>query len=128
MKKRAGCILYSKNHDKIYLLVVKSRKKQKWSIPKGKLNENNNENYEGTARREFYEETGLNIDAHKFMYEKIINNCYSYFFEVDNNFKKKNENLKTNDTKEIDDVRWICTESLKQLNCNKILKKVIEIV
>jgi 8-oxo-dGTP pyrophosphatase MutT (NUDIX family) len=64
----AGAVVYKKIKNEFYFLLVYSVKNKEWSFPKGHIEQNENEIE--TAKREIFEETGINnlnfIDGFKF--------------------------------------------------------------
>ena len=115
-------------NDKILLLKVRSKSShdaEKWEIPGGKVKKG--EFFDQALKREFMEETGLeiNIDA---LYNVIQNNYTAC---------KTNEEIKsiqlimkvsstTDEVKiseEHDDYKWFTKEELKELMDNEMLSK-----
>ena len=120
-----GIICMSK--AKKYLL-VKGRKSNKWSFPKG--HRNRGEMAMECALRELYEETGISLESPSKYPKSFIfsrNNDGSgpeyFFIQVD-------EELDThiNDSREISDVGWFSLEEISELNGNiditRFLKQV----
>lgn len=95
-----GCIVVSKNRDKI--LLVKNRFSNSWCFPKGKIN--SKETDWQCAKRETYEETGLKVSKSKSCCELNINgrNFKLYLVEeIDEDY-----NFSPIDQDEISDVKF----------------------
>jgi 8-oxo-dGTP pyrophosphatase MutT (NUDIX family) len=102
-----GCILVSP-HNK-YLL-VQGRSTGKWSFPKGHPNQN--EAPLDCARRELFEETGLNAP---FMYS----NSYQLTTGIYYLYKTRTEDIcETLDPTEIVNICWATTTEMKKMNVN----------
>jgi hypothetical protein len=88
------------------VLLVKGRKSQKWSFPKGhcKRGEKDIE----CARRELLEETGLNLSCEPVGFYKLRGGSY-FIFEVDTV-----NVLQVRDQWEIDDIMWCPLNILPQ--------------
>lgn len=56
-EKSCGAVIYRKNNNQIYYLLICSKQGHHWSYPKGHVE--NEETEEQTAKREIWEETGL---------------------------------------------------------------------
>lgn len=96
-QKRCGIILYDPEKNK-YLL-VRGRDSKKWGFPKGHME--NGEIEEETARREFYEETGLEIFGPFDGRVRYGNNIYFFKTQVEN------RDLQVRDMNEIDEIQWL---------------------
>jgi mRNA-decapping enzyme subunit 2 len=113
--------------DSKYLL-VKGRKSNKWSFPKG--HRNKGELAMECALRELYEETGISLES-PLKYPKSFifsrNNDGSgpeyFYIQVD-----KELDTHINDSREISDVGWFTLEEISELNGNiditRFLKQV----
>lgn len=71
-KISAGLLMYKINDDKLKVFLVhpsglfwKNKDKNAWTIPKGEVE--NNEDFFETAKREFFEETGIKVKANNFI-------------------------------------------------------------
>lgn len=106
-----GCILLSEKSDKI--LLVKGRKAQKWSFPKG--HKERNECQIECAKRELYEETGIQIgDQEPVSYVKFNKEGGSYYiYSVSDEFR-----VFPQDCYEIEDVRWFSLNTIPELSVN----------
>ena len=58
-EKSCGAVVYRKHHGNTEILLIKHVKSGGWSFPKGHVE--GNETEEETARREIFEETGLEV-------------------------------------------------------------------
>ena len=109
-------------------LLVKGRKSNKWSFPKG--HRNRGEMAMECALRELYEETGISLES-PLRYPK------SFIFSRNNDgsgpeyfFIQVEEELDThiNDSREISDVGWFSLDEISKLNGNiditRFLKQV----
>ena len=107
-KKVSGVIVISKDNN---VLLVKGRDKNKWSFPKGHLK--GNETIHQCALRECYEETGLILNNHNYVYtSKLASGEYYVYRNIDEVF------LKTHDTTEICDLGWISLASMMNMRTN----------
>ena len=125
MNKKCGIILF--NEDKNSYLLVYGKKSQKWGFPKGhmELGETTRE----TALREFYEETGYelqNVSLNKTFIVK--NNTYFLTTIKDENKHLIQKAKSIPDDKEIQFFQWIPKANLLNmdiLTCNFGLKAYI---
>jgi ADP-ribose pyrophosphatase YjhB (NUDIX family) len=109
--------LNSKNE----VLLVKGKKYQVWSFPKGHINRG--ETGLQCAMRELYEETSVKLDTTHINFFKFRAAQY-YLFYLDD----KNPFMKIRDTREIDDIKWCPITKLPKNNTNidvSILKTVM---
>lgn len=120
--KVGGIILDANNH----LLIVCGRYSQKWSVPKGSLEED--ESYLEGALREIREETGLKLQPCSTSQLEFwaVNRARLYLLQVDNERPK----LKPIDKGEIIDAIWLDLNNLEQLErikdvSNKMLLAVL---
>ena len=91
--------------------MVKGRRSQKWSFPKG--HKNRSETYINCALRETLEETGVALyDTPHVAYHKLSVGEY-YFFEVEGEIQT---NIK--DTSEIEEASWLSLSEIATLPCN----------
>ena len=121
-----GVILF--NQDMKDLLIVFQNKSKKWGFPKGHMTrmELYNKEYLKCAKRELYEETG--IDLRIFNHTKygsvILGNKLFFVIEI------KQNNIQANplDEFEIEKIQWIKRTDLnmfvKSNNCNATLNKL----
>jgi 8-oxo-dGTP pyrophosphatase MutT (NUDIX family) len=112
---------YKANTDKVYgsicisptntILLVRGRKSQKWSFPKG--HKKRGETYISCAVRETFEESGVDLDGRMpIAYQRLSVGEY-YFYDLDE------EVVPTiNDTREIDEVKWMTIDDMKNVPCN----------
>ena len=110
---------YKPRHHRIYgaicvspantVLMVKGRRSGKWSFPKGHLE--SGETTLECARRELYEETGLQPDQKPIGSYKLSVGHY-FIFELDI------VQPTIIDKDEIEEADWIPFDRLSQMNCN----------
>jgi 8-oxo-dGTP pyrophosphatase MutT (NUDIX family) len=112
---------YKANTDKVYgticispantILVVRGRKSQKWSFPKG--HKKRGETYISCAVRETWEESGVDLDGLvPIAYQRLSVGEY-YFYDLEEEVVPV-----INDTREIDEVRWMTIDDMKNSSCN----------
>jgi ADP-ribose pyrophosphatase YjhB (NUDIX family) len=111
---------YKPHHMKVYgaicinskgeVLLVRGRKGQKWSFPKGHIEPN--EKAIECARRELKEEAGIVAPETYVSYHKL-HAAYYYVFAIEGT-----PDLMINDTHEIDMVQWVSLTSLPTESCN----------
>lgn len=121
--KRGGIIFLKKNEsfNDTQFLVVRGKDSGIWSFPKGRMDENENE--EVCAIREVYEETGIVISSLEGKDRlKIGRNTY-FIIYVDTIDEYREFNIR--DTYEVDIVEWKSFSELKSLSCNKDIRSVI---
>jgi len=121
--KRSGIIFVSRNDTEIKLLVVKGNGSGIYSFPKGK--QNDDETVETCAVREVMEETGIKINENELFDKKkckIGSNTY-FLLEVNEN-DYQSFNIK--DTREVCEVSWKTVEELKNINCNKDIRNILQ--
>jgi len=123
-----GVILFSNRLERILLVLQEASKK--WGFPKGHMTrwELYNKQYFDCAKRELYEETGIDLNRtrHSKMGTLIIGKKLFYVIEIYSN----NNYLKTMDKKEILSLKWINRTNLfnfvSQNNCNITLTDLFE--
>lgn len=100
----AGVILYHLTGNSVEFVVVCMRYADIWSMPKGKKDPEDVD-LVVTARREFFEETGLDLDdcIHACLPSKTINRTKFYMLESDHT----NHQFNGYNTKEISAVTWV---------------------
>lgn len=104
----AGVVLYHYRDNVIYFVVVRMRFQKIWSMPKGKKEPN--ETIIQTARREFHEETGIDLEdlvmedtpRHK------IERTWFYLIEAD----QMTFNFEGFNAKEVEEVKWVSATSV----------------
>jgi hypothetical protein len=122
--KRCGTIIIININNIRHIIVVKGYG-GKWSLPKGKPNENESE--EDCAIRETYEETNIKLKSLKECKKiKFGKNIYFIFYMNYNDFFK--ENLVTNDINEVEMIDIINIEDIILLDCNKDLRGLSKII
>jgi tRNA nucleotidyltransferase (CCA-adding enzyme) len=113
MIKKCGIILWNQSKEQIFL--VYGKKSSKWGFPKGHMEENETE--EITAKREFYEETGFELDMNLQECNKYIirNNVYFIVTIKDiSEIQKKSNHIP--DSKEIEKYQWFTINDLLKKN------------
>tara|TARA_X000000950_G_C13678772_1_gene563069 strand:- start:10 stop:411 length:402 start_codon:yes stop_codon:yes gene_type:complete len=113
MIKKCGIILWNQSKEQIFL--VYGKKSSKWGFPKGHMEENETE--EITAKREFYEETGFDLDLDLRECNKYIirNNVYFIVTIKDiSEIQKKSNHIP--DSKEIEKYQWFSINDLLKKN------------
>ena len=108
-QKVFGVILISENKN---VLLVKGRKTEKWSFPKGHIRPT--ESWSQCASRECYEETGINIDTT--ITTQRPTKLFSGYYYVYNNVPETTPY--TNDSSEVMDVAWIPLDKIQHLRKN----------
>lgn len=120
-----GVILFTKGMQN--LLVVFQNVSRKWGFPKGYMTnmEQYNKEYFKCAKRELFEETGIDLRtvSHTKYGTLIIGNKLFYIVEI-----KTNTKLAILDTNEISEAKWIPRNELfsfvEKNTCNATLKKL----
>ena len=115
-KKISGVILISKNNT---ILIVKGRKMNKWSFPKGHIQ--GSETVHQCAIRECFEETGICLKEYTYTSTNKLNSG-EYFIYRDL------EEMKFNvyDTTEISDIAWVSVPSMMNLRTNTDINAFLE--
>jgi 8-oxo-dGTP pyrophosphatase MutT (NUDIX family) len=107
-KKISGVIVISKNST---ILLVKGRKMNKWSFPKGHIE--GNETVHQCAIRECFEETGISLENYTYAYSKKLNSGEYFIYNIQYELK---HNIFDND--EILDVAWVSIPAMMNLCTN----------
>lgn len=118
-----GCICISHNNK---ILLVKGRKGQLWSFPKGHR-ERSDKTSLACALRELKEETGISLSQEYLCFKKFKAGEY-YIYQVNDEFR-----LFPKDTLEIEDAAWFTYEEMcilpknidVSLFCQTIEKKIL---
>jgi len=118
-----GCICISQTNK---ILLVKGRKGQLWSFPKGHR-ERSDVTSLACALRELKEETGIALEKDYICFKKFKAAEY-YIFQVENEYR-----LFPQDTVEIEDAAWLTYEEICDLPknidvslfCQTIEKKIL---
>tara|TARA_Y100000114_G_C11722796_1_gene309382 strand:- start:339 stop:788 length:450 start_codon:yes stop_codon:yes gene_type:complete len=115
-KKKSGVILYDPAQYKI--LIVQSRGNL-WGFPKGTFEEG--ETFQQCAKRELYEETGIDIDINYLTNDVYINpKVIYYYLEVDSNdYPVEIQNIHGNDA---NGIGWINTNCMMDMIKTKRIK------
>lgn len=112
---------YKANTDKVYgticispantILIVRGRKSKKWSFPKG--HKKRGETYISCAVRETWEEAGIDLEGLvPIAYQRLSVGEY-YFYDLEEEVAPN-----INDTREIEEVRWMTIEDMRNVSCN----------
>lgn len=121
-----GCICISPNNK---VLLVKGKKGQMWSFPKGHR-ERSDKNSLACALRELKEETGISLHKDYIAYKKYKAGEY-FIYSVPEEYRTFPQ-----DTREIEDANWFTYEEICELKknidvslfCQYIEKKILPIV
>jgi ADP-ribose pyrophosphatase YjhB (NUDIX family) len=117
--KRCGMICVKQMFKVPHVLVVRGATSHIWSLPKGCMNEGETE--VECATRECFEETGLRLildDSHH-----RININHNIYFVVP---LEQHGKFKIHDKNEVDKVCWMTLNELKQVDCNKDLRSILQ--
>ena len=131
IRKVQECGVILLNRDLHELLVVLQRESMKWGFPKGHMSrmEMYNKDYFNCAKRELFEETGIDLRTHRHTKYGtiIISNKLFYIIEI----KKKNISVKPIDIDEICTHRWIKRSELLDFvnmnSCNITMNSLFKI-
>lgn len=119
--KRCGTICVKSIFGQVNLLVVRGKRSHIWSLPKGCINEGEEE--WRCAQRETQEETGLWVEIRPDTHARVCINHNVYFvYQVSSNHAK----LQSRDHAEIDKVSWMTLEELRNFECNKDLRSILQ--
>jgi 8-oxo-dGTP pyrophosphatase MutT (NUDIX family) len=89
--KGAAILIYRRKNDEIEVLLGKRKYFPNigfWGIPGGKMEDKDNNNFEQTAKRECFEETGIDINNNLILLDEIRDNKFiwnTYLAQVDEN-------------------------------------------
>jgi len=115
-KKKSGVILYDPAQYK--LLIVQSRGNL-WGIPKGTFEEG--ETFQQCAKRELFEETGIDIDIGLLINDVYINQKVIYYYlEVDSNDYPVE--IQTTEGNDANGIGWINTNCMIEMIRSKNIK------
>jgi 8-oxo-dGTP pyrophosphatase MutT (NUDIX family) len=114
-----GIIRYKTENNTEEYLLVKQRTMNVWSFPKG-------HGYElepvlDTAKREIYEETGIQLTEKPSGQRRYKRGIYFLF-----DLKEKPSIYDIPDAKEIEEVKWVTMDEMKELNCNSGIRLFLE--
>lgn len=107
-----------------YFLVVRGKDTDIWSLPKGRMHDENSGSIEDEhecAERETFEETGLKINTRCLPKITIGKNVY-FVKHVD---KSDYQRFDIQDVHEVGEVAWKTISELKSMKCNKDLRAVL---
>lgn len=104
----AGAILYHLQNNDIYFVVVRMRSSPVWSMPKGK--QEPTEDLVHTAKREFLEETGLDLEDLITSETPCCNICRTCFYLIESDIM--GVKFGGYDVREIEDVKWVNVETV----------------
>ncbi len=124
--KRCGVIFVKQQEDSKYILVVRGSYSGIWSLPKGKINDD--ESDEECASREVWEETGIIVDPN-FLSTlpkiKIDHNIY-FIYNLDKiGIDIKSFNFSVKDSEEISEIGWKNFEELSAVSVNKDIRNIL---
>jgi len=95
-----------------------------WSFPKGRVNEN--ENDINCALREVLEETGVKLEEKDIIYCNKIKIDYNIYFILPTSIEYiKGIKQEHTDKYEVIDIQWLSLKELKELSCNKDIRRII---
>jgi 8-oxo-dGTP pyrophosphatase MutT (NUDIX family) len=123
LNKRSGIIIKTRSSNimDVQFLVVRGVNGHIWSLPKGRMKENESE--EECAIRELFEETGIKLHSMEGLRKcKISKNVY-FILEVDDPMEYCD--FEIYDTLEVDKVEWKSFKELKELQCNKDIRAIM---
>lgn len=103
-----GVILISEENN---VLIVKGRKTQKWSFPKGHIKPT--ETWVQCAFRECFEETGISLEHLKPTNPRKLFSGYYYIYRDVAEISPI-----INDSSEVIEVAWVPIDKLQYLRCN----------
>lgn len=118
--KKCGIIVINMNDFEI--LLVRGKKSKKWGFPKGHMEFGETE--QETAKRELFEETGIELNVELKNRIRYKNNVYFFAY-----VEKSKTKINIQDRNEIEKAMWFSKNDLLQLplyNCNFGLKNYIE--
>ena len=118
-KRSYGGIIRYKTDDTEEYLLVKQRTLNVWSFPKGHGYELEREL--DTAKREIHEETGIQMTENPFGQRRYKRGVYFLF-----DLKEKPSIDDIPDAKEIDEVKWVTLEEMKELKGNSGIRLFLE--
>lgn len=130
--KRCGVIVLKQFNNSKYFLVVKGASSGIWSLPKGRIMIDEEE--EDCASRELWEETGLLISPNRLKSLGRLRIDYNVYFVLDldtmenRDIAKVLKNIKefaTQDHNEVSEVAWKCISDLMKMTCNKDIRNLI---
>lgn len=107
-KKISGVILISDYNN---VLLVKGRRKNKWSFPKGHIE--GSETVHQCALRECFEETGISLNEYSYSYSKKLNSGEYFIYRVPHEMKPIIQ-----DKSEICGAAWMSIPSMMNLCTN----------
>ena len=110
--------VYNEMKSEYEYAVVKGRCTQKWSFPKG--HGQKEEDPLVCAKREIYEETGIELEREAIHRMQLKGGVY-YVFELEEKIE-----LEPMDQLEIDDQRWVTVEEMSELYGNSGIRSFVE--
>ena len=122
--KKAGGIIVSPDGESVIVVMNRHsawKKEYKWGLPKG--HPRTVESPASSAQREVFEETGLHFPLHRFKRHIYLNGNYYYIIVLKTPFRE----FKTNDAKEISEVRWMKISELRESNYNSDIKRFLKV-
>ena len=117
--KRCGTICIKHIFGLAHILAVRGKSTGIWSLPKGCINEGESE--EHCAHRETLEESGLFVNLTNDSPRLTINNNVYFVVPV-----KHHPRLHIRDTNEVDKVNWLTVAEMKDMDCNKDLRRMLK--
>jgi len=119
--KRCGVIMKTVGGmNELKFLVVRGRDGGIWSLPKGRINED--EEDEECAKRELYEETGIRLM--ELNSEKKCKMGKNYYF-IKEVREEDYSSFCIHDRNEVDKVEWKTLSQLREVKCNKDIRSIM---
>lgn len=110
--------------DKTHCLLVLQKETQKWSLPKGSINEG--EEFSTCMQRELLEETGVDLSQCRYRFHAMYR-YRRYVVQIIQLLQPMDTlPLKTNDSNEIDRVAWIALRNVQQ-PCCRVCKEAMHV-
>lgn len=122
--RKAGGIITTPDMKSVIVVMNRHsawKGENKWGLPKGHPREG--EPPSQCAQREVLEETGLSFTPDRFKRHIYLNGNYYYIIVLRAPFNR----FKTNDTKEISEVKWMKISELRESNFNSDIKRFLKI-
>ena len=107
-KRTCGCIIINKKTNKI--LLVKDSTTKHWGFPKGGEEEKDKGSEVACAKRETFEETGIDVNINQNTKKEIISNITYYYIELESNPISYDNVINKN---EISDMKWFSIHELE---------------
>ena len=120
-------MIFNKDFSKIVLVkngyLEKLFGENKWGAPKGHIKEDGTENFLKCAEREIWEESGLQIRINRNIPFIRVRNTHYYSIQLDKEYP-----VKSNDTTEISNAKWVSLDLISAMNINRELKEALVLI